>query len=404
MKNQTILFPILVVLLINLLPIKSLSQETVEKPIFIDLVMLDKIRGEFASNDSLLKDRHAKITKSANALLNMRPLSVVDKSFVPPSGDKHDFVSMGPYWWPDPSKKDGLPYIRRDGERNPEYRSITDESYLNKTISAVESLAVAYYLTKDSNYSAKAADLLRVWFINNDTKMNPNMNHAQYIPGINTGRGIGLIETRYLYKITDAVVLLRSSNEWSKNNDQEIVKWFGNYFTWITSHKYGVDESNEENNHGTWYDVQKTAIAIFLGKKELAAKTLEEVKLKRIAAQIETDGKQPLELARTRSWNYSIMNLSAFMHLAVVGERVGIDLWNYKTPSGGSIRKALDYLLPYALDNKRWEYKQISKWENDSLIPLLQLARKKYDNKIYGDWIKKIFPAKVKEDELGRII
>lgn len=35
--------------------------------------------------------------------------TVVNKAVLPPSGDKHDYMSMAPYWWPDETKPDGLP-------------------------------------------------------------------------------------------------------------------------------------------------------------------------------------------------------------------------------------------------------------------------------------------------------
>ncbi len=121
---------------------------------------------------------------------------------------------------------------------------------------------------------------------------------------------------------------------------------------------------------------------------------LEEAKTKRIAVQIEADGKQPLELARTRSWSYSTMNLTAFFHLATLGERSGVDLWNYRTKDGGSIRDALDYLLPFAIDMSTWKYQQISKPEGESLMKLLIPAQRKFDKKKYSEWMKKIYPTK----------
>lgn len=340
---------------------------------------------------------------ASEKLLGMKPLSVMDKSVELPGFDKHDFVSVGPYWWPDPSKPDGLPYIRRDGERNPEYYNITDERYFTSTVTAAESLAVAYYITGADAFASKAAQLLRVWFLNDETKMNPNMKHAQMISGRNDGRGIGLIETRQIYKALDAAILLRNSEAWSAGDNEKMNEWFGEYFGWITTHQYGIDESNEENNHGTWYDVQASAIALFLGKNEFAENIFEEAKLKRIDAQIEADGRQPLELARTKSWNYSCMNLSAFMHLAVLAEHSNVDLWNYVSPKGGSIRKALDYLLPFGLDHSKWEYKQIEEMNNESLYSLLLAASEKYNKEYYDGWIEKIF-GKEKSIDISMLV
>ncbi len=375
-----------------------LGQDKSNQPIFLDLKVLDQYHQKFTSSGDKSAKQLENFLKLAQDLLSAKPLSVMDKEVIPPSGNKHDFISMGPYWWPDPSKNDGLPYIRRDGEVNPEYRKITDEAYLSKTIEAVDVLTTAFYITKDKRYADKATELMRVWFLDDQTKMNPNMQHAQYIPGINTGRGIGLIETRGLFKITDAVTLLRLSGKLNDEFYAKIFDWFDKYFEWITKHQYGIDESNEKNNHGTWYDVQKCAIALFLGKTEIAKECIEASKTKRIASQIEADGKQPLELARTKSWGYSLMNLSGLFHLAIIGERIGVDLWKYESENGSSIRKALDFLIPYSIEHANWKYKQIETMKNNSLLPLLKIAQKKFDDEIYNNWLHKIFANNLTEE------
>ena len=346
---------------------------------------------ELFVKSELQKDRSfKKFISEAQEYLNIKPASVMEKSQTPPGGNKHDYMSMAPYWWPDPSKPDGLPYIRKDGERNPEIRKFTDHAAQGRMIGAVETLSLAFAITNDSKYSKKAAQLLRVWFLDNETKMNPNLNFAQYIPGINTGRGIGIIETSSYYKIVDAIGILETSDVWSQEDDQEIRKWFDEYLDWLTTGKYGKDEANEKNNHGTWYDVQVVSISLFLGKHDLAKRVLNEVKDKRIQSQITSDGKQPLELARTKSWGYSIFNLNAFFHLALLGDNIGIDLWNYQSGEGASIRKALDYLLPFAVHLEKWKYKQIEKIDLNSLHSLLLIAKNKYDQKVYSKWIEKI--------------
>lgn len=330
----------------------------------------------------------------ADNYLDMKPVSVMDKSQTPPGGDKHDYMSMAPYWWPNPNTADGLPYIRKDGERNPEIYEISDHSSEGKMTAAVESLSLAYYITKGIKYSKKAVQLLCVWFLDKDTRMNPNLKYAQAIRGICTGRGIGIIETASMYKIVDAIGMLETSKEWTKRDDMEIRKWFDEYLNWLRTNRYGKDESNKKNNHGTWYDVQVVSISLFLGKDDLARKVLNEANTKRIALQIEADGKQPLELERTKSWSYSVFNLTALLHLAYLGDNVRTNLWDYKNPKGGSIRKALSYVLPYSLNMAEWKNKQIQKIDVNSLYPLLLLAEKKYDRKIYSGWTKKIFNKK----------
>ncbi len=358
---------------------------------------LNELRESYTHNKLESNQALKELLSNADDFLNMKPISVMDKSQSPPSGDKHDYISRGPYWWPNPDTENGLPYIRKDGERNPEIYKFTDHANEGKMTNAVYTLSLAYYITKDSKYSNKASRLLRVWFLNDSTKMNPNLNFAQGIPGICTGRGIGIIEMSSIYNIIDAIGILETSNEWSKKDDDQIKVWFEDYLNWLTTSQYGKDESDWRNNHGSWYDVQVTSISLFLGKDDLAKQIVNRAKIKRIDLQIKPDGKQPLELERTKSWGYSVFNLNALFHLAYLGDHVDIHLWNYKSPNGGSIKKALDFILPFALNFDKWKYKQIQKIDVDSIYPLLFLAEKKYDKKIYSDWIKKIFNDKAKE-------
>ena len=103
------------------------------------------------------------LQSEAEEALQVKPVSVMAKTLTPPSGDKHDYLSFGPYWWPDPKKKDGLPYIRRDGQVNPEARANTsDRPALGRMVEAVDTLALAYYFTPAETYARHAAQLLRV--------------------------------------------------------------------------------------------------------------------------------------------------------------------------------------------------------------------------------------------------
>lgn len=322
-----------------------------------------------------------KLERDARKALTSGPFSVTSKATTPPSGDKHDYMSQAPYFWPDPNRPNGLPYIRRDGERNPEIDKITDHRVLDQMESAVETLALAYHSTRNEEYAAKAAALLRVFFLDPATRMNPNLQFAQAIPGINTGRGIGLIETRGLTRIVDAIGLLAGSKAWIASDQKGMEQWFAKFLQWMLESKNGRDEAATKNNHGTFYDVQVVSFALFLGKTDLAKSVLETAKTKRIAVQIEPDGRQPLELARTRAWSYSVGNLDGLMRLARLGENVGVDLWNYETRDGRSIRKALEFLQPFASGEKKWSYQQLGEWPPQILLPLIRQAETHYQTK-----------------------
>jgi hypothetical protein len=315
--------------------------------------------------------------------------SVMNKKKVPPSGDKHDYMSQAPYWWADTTKPDGLPYIRRDGERNPEYYDLSDSEEMDYIINDTEILALAFYFTKDERYAAHAARLLKTWFLDTETLQNPNLNFGQGIPGINTGRGIGIIETRSFPRLIDATILLQESKNWSKEDHKSLKKWFAAYLSWLTESPLGKDEADEHNNHGTYYDVQIMAYALFTDQPEFAKKQIEVAK-SRIQSQMKPDGSQPFELERTVSWGYTNMNLAGFFKIARLAEKVKTNLWKYETTDGKGLQKSLQWLIPYLKNEKVWEFKQIKEKEYDDTLWLLKMASVKYANPAYEVLVRNI--------------
>ncbi len=363
----------------------------------IDPQVIIKIKNSYKKGDPKENQTINQFLISADKLIQKKIHTIIEKEEIPPSGSKHDYLSMGIYWWPDPQKKDGLPYIRKDGERNPEINKITDDRYKSEMIESVRDLAYAFYFSGEEKYFIKAVDYLHSWFINEKTKMNPNLNYAQFIPGVTEGRAAGIIDIHGLYQLVDAIGILETSDKWNKNDDSALKNWFSEMLNWLLISKNGIAESKAKNNHGSWYDVQIVSISLYLGKTEQAKDFLNRAKEERFSKHLKGDGKQPAELVRTNSWSYSAFNLAALFNLASLGERAGIDLWNYTNSEGGSLRKSLDYLLPSALDAEQWHDQQIKKIDPFSIYPQLLVASKKFDANLYSDWIHKIFGNQVKD-------
>ena len=340
------------------------------------------------------------LRKKANQLLTIEPPSVMQKKMMPPSGDKHDYYSLGIYWWPNPDTDNGLPYVRNDGVKNPEYENF-DGPAIHRMADAVFPLSLAWFYTADERYARKATELLDIWFLNPATRMNPHLEYGQAIPGITEGRGIGIIETGALVEVVNGIELLRDSDALSEADYQGLREWFAAYTNWLISSKNGWDERRYHNNHGSSYDSQVATFARFAGEDSVAAMILDSVKVKRIDRQIKADGSQPWELSRTKAMSYSIKNLRHLIENAIIAEDEGIDLWHYQSPEGSSIYRGLAYLVPFYTEEKEFPYQQLGGLEDqaDNLLELLWIAAPKYEDREINTWIDN-FPVSVADHSL----
>jgi hypothetical protein len=329
-------------------------------------------------------DAAARLRADAERAFTAGPFSVMQKTRVAPSGDKHDFLSIAPYWWPDPDKAGGLPYIRRDGEVNPESRVGTDDGPFGRMVDALRVLAGAYRAFGEERFAARAALLLRTWFLDPATRMHPHLDYGQAVPGRNQGRGAGIIATRRLAWVVEASRHLAGSPAWTDADRRGLHDWCAAYARWLQTSANGKDEAAAANNHGTWYEVQLVALQLHIGQQQEARARVETRVKERLAAQIEPDGRQPHELARTRAWSYSVMNLEGWFAIAQLGREVGVNLWNYRTPDGRSLRGALDYLVPFAAGQATWTHRQITPYDPAALAPLLRQAAVEWRDPAYA--------------------
>ena len=353
------------------------QEEVLPSTFLLDNVFIAANKEKIKEGDKELQLLLSFVLSSTDEAMNHESFSVTYKTKTPPSGDKRDYMSVGPYWWPDSTKSNGLPYIRRDGIVNPERYEIQDAEFFKSVCNDLFLLSLSEYFTGNKKYADKAVDILHTWFLDEKTRMNPHLNYGQSIPGRTEGRGIGLIDTRSLVYLIDGIQILKTTGHLPKDTYEGIQIWFKKFLNWMITSPIGLDEADEHNNHGTYYDVQTVAMALFTDQKELAANILRSQTQKRIENQFAEDGSQPHELARTLSWNYSVMNLMGFFELALLAENVNIDLWNYMTPNGKSIKKGFLWLLPYA-EGLPWQHTQIKPIDLSSIKKLSLIASLKY--------------------------
>jgi hypothetical protein len=344
----------------------------------IDFANLAKVKTKVQSQDKRVIKAYNNLIGNCDANLKFPLVSVMDKKDIPPSGDKHDYMSLAPYWWPDPNTKGGLPYIRRDGDVNPEVNNYPDKDNMPKICQKVYELSLGFYFSGNEKYAKKATDMIRVWFLNPSTKMNPNLNFGQAIKGMDDGRGAGLIDTRHFIFFLDGVKLLKSSSSWTTSDDNALKNWFRSYYGWLNTSKNGKDEKNAGNNHGIWYDAQSLAITNYLDSLN-ESKLIIKRALGRLEKQMNAEGAFPAELARTNSLHYSSFVVSAFENVAQLSANIGVDFRNTKLSNGMSLQNAFDFLTPYLLSKKTWNWPNLKPFSVSNEYPLLLSASKHYN-------------------------
>ncbi len=310
---------------------------------------------------------YSALINEADGLLDAAPLSVMMKEKPSPSGNNHDYTSLARYFHPDPSKPDGLPYVNHDGVTNPEI-NLYDRNRLGLTAHRVSTLALAWHFSGDERYAAKAAELLKVWFLDKDTRMNPHFEYAQMVPGVNgnKGRSYGVLDGYSFVEMLDGVALLSGSKSWTKKNDKELKRWMESLLDWMLTSGQGIEEARAANNHSTAYDAQVIAIAMYVGRNNLARKIIGDVPAKRIFTQIAPDGTQPHEMRRTLSYHYSHYNLTHFIDIFQMANKLGdIKIDNATDAEGRNFYKAMDFMASYlGKDVTEWPGQQLGGWES----------------------------------------
>jgi hypothetical protein len=349
---------------------------------FLDPATMTVLRQRAATEPAFARARERLIAQ-AEAALARGPNTVTDKQTLPPSGDRHDYLSIGPYWWPNPDTPTGLPYVRRDGEFNPDRNSNRyDIADLEAMSSDVETLGLAYYFTDDARYARHAAHLLRAWFLDDATRMNPNMDFAQAVPGRETGRAEGIIDTSRLQRVIEAVGLIGPSGAIAPADQQGLERWFSDYVDWMRTSRNGREEDQAGNNHSIWYDAQISQFALFARRPDVTETVARAFAARRIVPQFAANGSLPRELTRTRSLHYSVFALIAAYDVADMARCVGVDLWSARDARGRGLRLATDFLAPYVGHISAWPYREIHP-DPDLLNDLLVRARAAWSDATY---------------------
>lgn len=300
-------------------------------------------RGRF---DVAAFDR-TRVVAAADRFLTQAPLTVTAAHSSRSAGGPHDFFSEGDYWWPDPKNPDS-PYIQRDGMSNPG-NFVEHRKALMQLSVQMPALAAAWKISQKSVYAGHAAAHLRAWFVDEKTRMNPNLQYAQAIHGRFTGRGTGIIDTIHLVEVAQAIPFIVDAAALSKADAAAVKQWFADYAAWMTTHPNGIQERDSKNNHAACWAMQVAAFAKLTANRELLEDTSNRYKTILLPDQEAADGSFPRELARTKPYGYSLFNLEAMSAICQIH-----GLWGFHLPDGRGIDRAVGFLFPYIKDKGSW--------------------------------------------------
>jgi hypothetical protein len=305
----------------------------------------------------------AQVMKEAAWALQQEPVTVTATSSERSAGTKHDFFSEADYFWPDTTNLDG-PYVNRDGMTNPN-NFVAHRHAMIRLSRIIGALASAYTITHDKRYVLHAMKHLRAWFIDPETKMNPNLQFSQAIKGRATGRNYGIIDTIHLMEVAQGARVMENAKDADNETISGTKKWFGDYLRWLTTHPYGIDEMNTKNNHSTCWVMQVASFARLTENDSLLDVCRERYKTILLPNQMGEDGSFPLEIKRTKPYGYSIFNLDAMTMVCKILSDKTHDLWNFTLPDGRSIKKGIAFLYPFVKDKSAWPYgKDVMYWDN----------------------------------------
>jgi hypothetical protein len=345
-----------------------------------------------------------RILNAAQIALNQPPVTITASRAKLSQGGPNDFYSNADYWWPNPSKPDGLPYVERDGQSYP--GNFNDHRVVVRTMQdTIAALGAAYKITRDDRYAAKSVQLLRVFFLDPQTRMNPNLQFAQAVPGVSPGRSWGIIDGLHLVEIPKAIEAMESSPAFPPDVLSGLREWFGALVKWMVSSNNGRKEGAAKNNHSVAFYLQIAVFAEFAGDEENFEECRHQFKTVFVPDQMAPDGSFPRELSRTKPYGYSIFQLDNMSALCQVLSRPDDNLWTFKLPDGRGIQKAVEYLYPFLKDKSKWPLKpDVQAWDGwPARQPALLFAGIAFTNKSYIDLWRKL-PADPADPEVRRNI
>ena len=316
------------------------------------------VRERAKANDPALQPALDALRKRADAALAQPVAEIASKprQYWAKSGDPKDYISVSKFAWEDPANPGK--WIMIDGKPNEAAMKNFDGPKIKAMQDRVAALGEGWYFLGDKRYAKAAAEQLRAWFLDPKTAMNPNMNFGQAVKPDQNGNAWGIIDANRFPEVLNSVGMIADSGEWTSADDVALKEWFTKFNRWLVESPLGKSERAAKNNHGTFYDLILASGAAYAGDEATVREVLAAVGPVRLDGQIAPDGSTPEETRRAESAMYTLWNLKGLSDLALMGSKYGIDLWNYPDAGNAKLKKAGEFLLPYAMGTAQWAFGQ----------------------------------------------
>ena len=294
-----------------------------------------------------------RVLEAAARYVNESPLTVTAFPAKRSVGGPHDFYSQADYFWPNP-KDPGGPYINRDGQSNPDNFDDHRRAMVRLSIQ-MPALTAAWVLTGNRSYATRACDHLRAWFVTPETRMNPNLQFAQAVQGVSTGRSYGIIDSLHLVEVARAASFLIFGSLTQEDCDG-VKQWFQSYLDWLDTSDPGKTERDAKNNHAMCWSLQAAEYARLAGDEAARKEIYRRYREVMLPGQMAVDGSFPRELARTKPYSYSIFNFDIMAGLCQSLKGLTPDPPEFRLADGRGLSKAAEFLYPYLKNKSAWKW------------------------------------------------
>ena len=187
----------------------------------------------------------------------------------------------------------------------------------------------------DTAHLARAAAVLRAWFVDPATALAP-------AAALSDAAGGPWTALRHLWLLPALCRSLVRSGALPLRERDALRAWAGRLHDALRDSAGGRAAFLAQGGEGTWVHLLRLSLGLFLGRYGNASTDLSKATL-RLVAQCAADGGQPRALESDAPLRHSLWNITAWTLMAGLGRANGVDLWHYRGVEGQSLCRMLAF-------------------------------------------------------------